>query len=331
MPVSILNKLRRNAVEKLENIIANYNNRKPIDYKEYKDLKNKFIYIKDKKQDVKRGLSVKVSTIDQYNQLDINKLDTIYLGFYENLDNIIDELRKKNKEVYIWTDKILYEDDLINIDNNVIKPYKDLIHGLSVSNIGTFNYFKDKYDFKFHGDIGLNIFNSYTTEYLYSLGVDSVTLSPELTLEQIKDISKNIGGNLESIVYGYLPAMVTKTCPMALVKGCKDDSNCNTCNFAQGYGLRDRKDMTFHMIRSQGYSTIYNSVPVMVLDSINTIYNSGISMARLDFTLENKGIGTIQSIYYDYINNIVNEFEVRKFIEDYKEHSDITKGTIIEG
>ncbi len=100
-------------------------------------------------------------------------------------------LEKKNKEVYIWTDKILYEDDLINIDNNVIKPYKDLIHGLSVSNIGTFNYFKDKYDFKFHGgDIGLNIFNSYTTEYLYSLGVDSVTLSPELTLEQIKDISK---------------------------------------------------------------------------------------------------------------------------------------------
>ena len=55
MPVSILNKLRRNAVEKLENIIANYNNRKPIDYKEYKDLKNKFIYIKDKKQDVKRA------------------------------------------------------------------------------------------------------------------------------------------------------------------------------------------------------------------------------------------------------------------------------------
>lgn len=57
MPVSIVNKLRRNAVEKLENIIANYNNRKPIDYKEYKDLKktNSFI-LKIKKTRCKKRL-----------------------------------------------------------------------------------------------------------------------------------------------------------------------------------------------------------------------------------------------------------------------------------
>ncbi|MEW8973979.1 MAG: DUF3656 domain-containing protein [Tissierellaceae bacterium] len=330
LPLSVLNELRRNAIDRLEAIIGNFNNRKPIDNREYNVVKNTLLNIKDRDSSIGRKLSVKISSPQQYRQLNIDKLDRIYLGFYEGLDDIIDELKRKDKEVFIWTDKILYMKDLEGIDR-VIDRLKDKLDGVSVSNIGTLKYIRDRYDLKVHGDIGLNIFNSYTVEYLYSLGLDTLTLSPELNLEQIKGISRGVGGSLEAIVYGYLPAMITKTCPMALAKGCKDDSNCKNCNFAKGYGLKDRMDMIFYMTRGNGFSTIYNSVPLMVLDSIGQILDSGVSMARLDFTIEDRYIYEIQSIYYDYINGAANRADIARFIDDYKKHTNITKGHYYRG
>lgn len=271
-----------------------------------------------------------VNTIEQYNQLNLDKLDRIYLGFYEDLDMIINELNTKNKEIYIWTDKILYEENLREMDT-IIQPLKNKITGISVSNLGTLKYFMDNYELDIHGDMGLNIFNSYTAKYLYSLGINTLTLSPELTLEQIKNINQRIGGNLEAIAYGYLPAMITETCPMALVKACKDDKDCHKCNFAKGYGLKDRMDMVFYMSRTRGISTIYNSVPLMVLDSIKSILNSGISNIRLDFTWENENIHDIQSIYYDYINDLASKDDVNKFLENFKKHTNITKGHYYRG
>lgn len=330
LPISVLNELRRNAIEKLEEIVKDYNNRFIIDNNQYNLDKERALEIIKREFDGKRKLNIMVSTFEQYKQLDLDKLDRIYLGFDENLEEVVEELYKRNKEVFIWTNKILYGEDLKRIDET-IRPVKDKLTGISVSNIGSMKYFRDQYDLTIHGDIGLNSFNSHTVDYLYSLGLGSLTLSPELTLEQIRKIQENAGGEIEVIAYGYLPAMVTKTCPMALVKGCKDDKDCLSCNFAKGYGLKDRMDMTFYMTRDIGFSTIYNSVPLMVIDSIKSILNSGISDIRLDFTIENENINEIQSIYYDYINDLVSQEDVNVFISKFKEHTNITKGHYYRG
>lgn len=136
---------------------------------------------------------------------------------------------------------------------------------------------------------------------------------------------------MEAIVYGYLPVMITKTCPMALVKGCKDDKNCSTCNFAKGYGLKDRMDMTFYMDRKEGSSTIYNSVPLVLLDSLKSIINSGVTDIRLDFTIERDNIRSIQSMYYDYLHSNIDEAQARDFVVELKEHTSITKGHYYRG
>ena len=188
-----------------------------------------------------------------------------------------------------------------------------------------------KIEVKFHGDIGLNVFNSYTAEYLYSLGLDSITLSPELNLTQIKALTENTNINIESIVYGYLASMTTKNCPMALVKGCKDDKECLSCNFNSGYGLKDRMDATFYMERKQGFTTIYNSVPLLVLDNLDSIYQAGIGTARLDFTREKKDIKNIQTAFYDYCNGLLNESEMREFVANFRFNNKITNGHYFRG
>lgn len=330
LPMSVLNKLRRDGIEELNNLVMNFHKRNPIKDEEYKIKKYNILNLATEEKNFRNKLSVLVNNRSQYEQLNKGKLDRVYLGFYDGIDDIIYDLKNRGKEVFIWTDKILYTDDLNRL-NRIIEPIKDKIDGISASNIGTFEFAKEMYDFDIHGDIGLNIFNSYTSRYFNSKGIKSSTLSPELTLDQISHITKNSNLPMEAIVYGYLPVMITKTCPMALVKGCKDDKNCSCCNFAKGYGLKDRMDMTFYMDRKNGSSTIYNSVPLVLLDSLKSIINSGVSDLRLDFTIEKDNIRPIQSMYYDYLHSKIDEGQARDFINQLKEDTSITKGHYYRG
>jgi putative protease len=330
LPIRVLNHLRREAVEGLNNLNKNFNHRKPIDEDQYKRIKEKFFIFDNKNKAPERKVSIKVNSLNQFNQLNLDKLDRIYLGFYEELNEVVDRLKNREKEVYIWTDKILYQKDLDRLEK-IIKPLENIIDGVSVSNIGTLQYIRERFNFKIHGDIGLNIFNSFTIDFLKEIGLVSMTLSPELNISQIKKISQRTATPLESIAYGYLPLMVTKHCPMSLIKGCKDDRGCKSCNFSKGYGLKDRKGFVFYMDRKEGFSTIYNSVPIVVLDSLKQIYDNGVDMTRLDFTFETKNIAVIQRMYYDYGKNQIGDKEVAKFLDKYKEENNITKGHYFRG
>ncbi|WP_353092502.1 DUF3656 domain-containing protein [Tissierella praeacuta] len=330
LPVSVLNHLRREAIQKIDMEVKNINKRKPIDEKIYNEKKQRFFGHKNIKKEINNKLSIRVNTIEQFNKLDLEKLDRVYVGFYNGLEEVISKVKKHNKEIYIWTDKILYQKDLETL-GEIIEPIKENLDGISVSNLGSLKYMKDRFNVKIHGDIGLNVFNSFTLDYLDNTGLESITLSPELNLNQIKKIEESSHAFTEAIVYGYLPLMVTKHCPMSLVKGCKDDKNCSSCNFSKGYGIKDRMNAVFYMDRRRGFSNIYNSVPLMVIDSLNQIRNSGISMMRLDFTIETKGIREIQRIHYDYINNKIDEMEVKEFLNKFKEDKNITNGHYFRG
>ncbi len=327
LPLSSINQLRRQAIEVLDSKIRDFFKKDIIGDADFKKEKSKYFKFSHKNT-LNNRLTVKVSNLDQFHKLNLNKLDRVYLGFTNGLQESINLIKDHGKEAYLWTDKILYEKDLNEIASS-IKDAKRL-DGISVSNLGSLEFFKN-YDLALHGDIGLNIFNSFTVDYLKSLDLKSMTLSPELNLTQIRQITKNRGGNLETIVYGYLPLMVMKNCPMALVKGCKDDMECSTCNFAKGYGLKDRMGVTFKMNRIDSVSTIYNSVPLMVLDSLESIKNAGIDMFRLDFTNETAHIGSLQRAIYDYINGNMNLNEVEEFMKGFKQETFITNGHYFRG
>lgn len=329
LAISALNNLRRGAVAKLNELVANYNKRK-IDEEDFNRRKASYfsLNIKEDIKDEDRKLGILVKNRSQYEQLDKDKLDRLYLGFYHGIEDIIYDLKARNKEVYIWTDKILYSSDLERL-KAVISQFEDKIDGVSVSNLGSLEFFRENFHLNIHGDIGLNIFNSFALRYFNSLGLKSLTLSPELNLEQIKNLKYK--ENIEAIVYGYLPLMIMKTCPMALVKGCKDDRACETCNFAKGYGLKDRMGINFYMERNDGSTTIYNSVPIMVLDSLKSIVEAGVKSLRLDFTQEEEAIRQIQTTYYDYLHSKMDEGEVKKFIDNFKIRTNITKGHYFRG
>lgn len=330
LSLSSLNGLRRDGIEELNKKKMIFNNRSKVEENILSKKDDEFFKYDVPTSQKERKLSVKVSNLSQFESIDLAKLDRIYLGFYEDIDNCIKEVTRANKEVYFYTDKI-YTDNGLNLLGEKLEQFSDRLDGISVSNIGTLNFIKNKFNLPIHGDIGLNVFNSYTARLLKENRVSSITLSPELTTKQIQDVISRTSIPYESIGYGYLPLMVMKHCPMSLAKGCKGDSDCSSCNFSRGYGLKDRKNMVFPLRRENGTTTIYNSVPLVAVEDLNTIFDQGVDMIRLDFTIEDKYISMIQDAYFDRLCGEMSKNDLEQVLDHFRDREGFTKGHYFRG
>ena len=145
---------------------------------------------------------------------------------------------------------------------------------------------------RLHGDFGLNIFNSASMEVLRKLELTSATASFEMTLAQIRDLSKAV--NTELIVYGRLPLMVTEHCLMKNRTG-----ECSCQNSAAK--LTDKTGAEFPVIKDCGTcrSVLLNGKKLSWLDRQNDLAKLGLWAVRLYFTTENAR--EVDRILADYL------------------------------
>ena len=134
---------------------------------------------------------------------------------------------------------------------------------------------------RIRGDYGLNLFNSRSADVLKDLGLSSVTASFELTLPQIRDLSKPLP--TEILAYGRLPLMVTQNC---VIQG-----RAGTCTCDTPVRLYDRMGEGFPVLREADScrNEIFNSKKLYLLDKRAQLENLGLWALRLSFTTENPG------------------------------------------
>ena len=123
--------------------------------------------------------------------------------------------------------------------------------------------------------IGSNVFNSLSVKALEGMGVNRILLSPELTLSQAQAIGREAPRGV--FAYGRLPLMLTRNCPQ------KNGKTCTECN--RTGKLTDRRGIDFPIDCRSGCSEILNSVPVYMADRLSEIRNMDFML--LYFTDEN--------------------------------------------
>ncbi|MDE7363629.1 MAG: U32 family peptidase [Ruminococcus sp.] len=122
-----------------------------------------------------------------------------------------------------------------------------------------------KLGFRLHGNFTLNVFNSFSAEYLQNLGLEDCIFSVEATVSQFRQLKTEI--RVGAVVYGRLPLMLTRNCPIKNEIGCK---NCT------GY-ITDRTARKLPVACFGDYVEILNSDILYMADKINEF--SGISFA----------------------------------------------------
>ncbi|MBR3766862.1 MAG: U32 family peptidase [Clostridia bacterium] len=103
----------------------------------------------------------------------------------------------------------------------------------------------------------LNIINSDAAESYYELGVTDITLSPEISFKELKNIKTHCKKGI--IAYGFLPLMHFRCCPLQSEKGCGE---------CKGRGiLTDRMGESFTVLcENRQFSVLYNTVPLYAGD-----------------------------------------------------------------
>lgn len=135
-------------------------------------------------------------------------------------------------------------------------------------------------------DYSLNTFNRSAIQSWKEYGIETITVSPELTIDEIKEIGQE---NQEIVVYGYLPVMTTEQCPVGNELGQKKKYKyCSYKNNKDNYFLLDRKGEKFYIQRNCKlcFTKIYNSKPIFLLEQIDEIRELPISFFRMQFVLE---------------------------------------------
>ena len=305
LPISILNQMRRDAIEVLSN------DRVFIKERNYKNLKISYSPVTlDRK--VTSKIRVKVKNLDQLKAALECEIDLVY---YEDANTLKDAL-----EISSLSDKkVVYSAPRIirNREYKQLDKVKDLnVESVQVGTFGAMKYFKDK---KFGIDYYLNAFNSETINYFKNEGANTLCLSQELNIHEIEDTLRYTDIQIESVVYGYTPMMITEYCPMGvIVRDCKKDKRVAKCKESV-YALRDLKGEQYRV--SQDIfcrSTIYNSKITCMIEHLEELNKIGIDIFRLDFTTEDANV--VKDVIESYDEVLKNNFKMSsKAIKLYEE------------
>jgi putative protease len=130
------------------------------------------------------------------------------------------------------------------------------------------------------GDFGLNLFNSGAVNTARQMELLSATVSFEMTLVQIRDVSKAVP--CEALCYGRLPLMVTENCLI------RNRTGACTCTHASTK-LVDKLGADFPIIKDgdKCRSVVLNGKKLNWLDRQKDLSKLGVWATRLYFTTEN--------------------------------------------
>ena len=161
-----------------------------------------------------------------------------------------------------------------------------------VSNIGHLIPVREA-DMQARGDFGLNLYNSRALLAARDMELASVTLSFEMTLPQIRYVSKSLP--CEMLIYGRMPLMVTENC---LIRGRTGQCTCHLGTVR----LTDKTGADFPVIKDGAScrSVLLNGKKLSLLDRQNDLQKLGLWATRLYFTTENAR--EVDRVLADYRN-----------------------------
>ena len=172
LPISLLNQMRRDCIELLDKERVSIKNRK------YKNKIVKYkpvLYNRNKQQEI----SVKVKNLEQLESALECGVDRIYYEDTNTIDKGMSLAMKYNKKVIYSAPRIIRNKEY----NHLAKANNAGVESVQVGNYGSIDYFKDK---KLNIDYYLNAFNSETINYYKEIGADTLCISQELNINEIK-------------------------------------------------------------------------------------------------------------------------------------------------
>ena len=175
--------------------------------------------------------------------------------------------------------RIVHDGELAKLRQNLLDIRRAGVREVLVGNVGLL-FLARECGMAARGDFGLNLYSSGAVNFARDLQLRSACLSFEMTLPQIRDVSKGVP--CEILAYGRLPLMVTENCLFRNRTG-----QC-TCH-AGPAKLVDKTGAEFPIVKDGDScrSVLLNGKKLFWLDRQDDLARLGLWATRLYFTTEN--------------------------------------------
>ena len=213
-----------------------------------------------------RTYSILLNSIS--NSMDYSSLKNVDRVYIPLKFFIKKEFESKLLEISQFTDcyidiPTIVRDNFRNVFYNNFdeKVNKFNIKGLVISNLSGIEFMM-KYVGKLDivSKYTLNIYNNHTIDELKKVGVNRVTVSPELYTDNLIDLCNNSSLPTEFLVYGKLPVMHIQYCPLGKSNKCYPTCSMK-CKTSNRFYLEDKLGYKFEFVpdNMQTITKIYNS------------------------------------------------------------------------
>ena len=285
LSAAVINGLRRDALNQLAAIRARREKPvlgRPVKFRHfdgYKELPGLAVQVTTREQITDKLLKMKPAVL--YVPLHILALDPVFCH----------ELNRKVPVAAVLP-RIVHDTEMDRLRDDLRLVRKMGVKEALVGNLGLLLIAREL-GFRIRGDFGLNIYNSGSMSLMKDLELSSAMLSFEMTLPQIRDISKAVP--CEIFAYGRMPLMVTENC---LIRG--RTGSCS-CNLGQTK-LVDKTGAEFPIIKDgdKCRSILLNGKKLNWLDRQADLGRLGLWALRLYFTTENaKEVDSVLSAWHN--------------------------------
>lgn len=290
VPVSVLNNLRRKAIEKYEEykldfsakrIICPYQN---FSYQNAKEVFNGKITLKVRKNTQLEKI-IENPNISEF-------IKEIYTEDFTLLEEYYNKFKTMGINIIYSAPGVIRNEEYSILEKYLSKINNEIFNKVQISTWGSKNFFKSKFGTKkFNIDTYFNIYNSYSLRFFEKyFDAEDITISQEINKFEIKSLlnkSKEKNANVDMIIYGHTRAMLTEYCAMGvLTKDCHKDRRCAECARSD-YALKDMENREFRLFQDMFCRIeIRNHIALDLRTDIKEIFELGVDRVRLDFTYE---------------------------------------------
>lgn len=252
------------------------------------------------------NLGVDVFLVDTL--LTVRKINS---GIYENLPEII----SYGKPVYLMVNKMIHEDDLKVLEEIFSQAKKLDIDAFVVGDL-TAMVVAQKYGLldKIIYQPGTMNTNSYDSEYFFKKGIKGITLSKEITLEEIKAVFKTKKTELSIVGHGYLDMFYSRR---KLLTNYFKFKEMNKINIVDNYDFRLKEEVreksNYPILEDDFGTHIFRDLALESYAELEVL-KTGID----DFFVER--IFLEDDEYYEAISAYKNKDRVDGFLEKHRQH-----------
>ena len=227
----------------------------------------------------------------------------------KQLNEAITLARENKKKIYLSINNFVPEKK-ITLYKKLINKIKNLdIDGFIVSDLGVFNIFREfNLQSKVILDLQTYVTNNYSAKSLLNFGPSRICLSKEITLNDIKKISKCNPGKIELLAQGYFPITYSKRPILkCYMKNFKLKSKCS-----MHYIKEESRNDFYYLLEDKEGLSVYNNHQYSLFNHLPELIQNDVVFFRIDSTFMRK------EEILDYINYYSNAIEAIKNNDDNK-------------